>query len=290
MALKALFATVKETGLIKKLDQYLLLSYEDDPDRRHDINSPSGALKCMRANYYGRTGVKKEQPSPRLRRIFDNGHGVHKRLQKYMLRAGILLMDEIPLFDLDLQIQGHTDGVAPVSSIEIAVVEIKSINTHDFAELRKPHDDHKAQAQVYRHCLEKRRKELQAKYKTFSALEKDKKNLEKFYRSLYTHITDDPWKGGKTREEKIEKKVKEHYQIDCILYNTKKPITKVIVLYENKNDQEMKEYVIEKDDELLEEALDKFQRCNVAIKKRKVPQRECKSKPRFCGYNSECWG
>ena len=106
------FSTMKKQGLVKMLDQYLLkVEYEDDGDRKNETNSPSGALGCSRANIYQRLGTRKDTIAPRTRRIFDNGHGVHDRLQTYLEKAGVLMMREVPLSNKQDEIQGHTDGL-----------------------------------------------------------------------------------------------------------------------------------------------------------------------------------
>ena len=43
----------------------------------------------------------------RTQRIFDNGTGMHERIQAYLKAEGSLVFDEIPLIDEDLKIQGH---------------------------------------------------------------------------------------------------------------------------------------------------------------------------------------
>ena len=80
---------------------------------------------------------------------------------------------------------------------------------------------------------------------------------------------------------------------DYVLYNTTRPINKVVFLYENKDNQELKEYVVKRDDTILEGTLDKYERLNLACENEEIPEREGTSKScatcRWCNYKTECW-
>jgi len=279
---------MKQGGLIKQLDQWLITSYVDDPDRRHDVNSPSQATTCLRALYYARIGEKKDVLDPRARRIFDNGSWMHYRIQKYLEQMGVLLIKEAPIFNLEYNIQGHTDGILKYFPSELAVLELKSINSRGFSELKQVKPEHVIQGSVYLFCLEEHRKTLK-KYKTPRQFKLSQKKREKMYTKLYNHLKDDPWEGGKTREEKVIKKVSEHLALDDLLYNTNKPITKVVFLYENKDTQELKEFVVKMDKELLQQTLDRFILNNKYSETKECPPRECKIKNKFCSYSSICF-
>ena len=118
---------------------------------------------------------------------------------------------------------------------------------HDrgFTTLKDAKEEHKKQGLIYLYCLEERRKYLHEKYKTredfFSATSKVERI--RYFESKYQHMKDG---SHYTREEKIENEVKLNMIADDILYETNKPITKVVFLYENKNNQELKEYVVER--------------------------------------------
>ena len=104
MALKAVFSAMKREGyVIKDLDLYLLSLNATDEDRAIDVNAPSQAGTCMRARYYARTGAPRDFGSvdARTRRIFDNGTKTHERLQEYLLKQGMLLMDEVPVHNYE---------------------------------------------------------------------------------------------------------------------------------------------------------------------------------------------
>ena len=297
MALKAVFSAMKKEGyVIKDLDLYLLSLNEIDEDRAIDVNAPSQAGVCMRARYYARTGAPRDGNSidARTRRIFDNGTKTHERLQEYLLEQGMLLMDEVPVHNYEYNIQGHTDGILAISASERAVLEIKSINDHGFKDLRDAKDDHKKQGLVYIFCLEERRLYLQEKYKTRAAFDKSLKKRMAEYAELYQHLKD----GRKfTREQKIEFQCGLHAKMDSILWETKMPISKAIFLYENKDNQDLKEFTVSMSEasakNIIKEVLQEYADLNEYVEQGIVPERcaRIKSDPacRWCNFKTECW-
>lgn len=297
MALKSVFNAMKREGyVIKDLDFYLLSLNEEDNDRAIDVNAPSQIGKCLRQRYYARTQATRDSMAvdARTRRIFDNGSKTHERLQNYLLEQGMLLMDEIPVLNEEYNIQGHTDGLIAVSKVEKAVLEIKSINSNGFTQLKDAKDDHKQQGLSYVYCIEQRRKELHNTYPDFESFEADKKALMKSYAQHYQHL-----KGGRkhTRKEKIQYQCDLHYKMDSILMQTNTPITKVIFLYENKDNQELKEYCVSSRDAkaqvVLTEMLNECAKLNECVRTHTIPPRCASSKSsmecRFCAYAIECW-
>ena len=297
MALKTLFNTIKREGyVVKYLDQYLYSLNEKDADRAIDVNAPSASGTCMRARFYSRTQAERDVNTidPRTRRIFDNGHGVHARLQTYLEKQGMLLMDEVPVHNTEYNIQGHTDGILALTSAERGILEIKSINSNGFASLKDAKEEHKMQGLNYIYCVEERRKTLQKKYKSLGAFKLNKAKRMNEYRSLYQHLKD----GRKhTREEKIEFQASLHDKMDNILFVTKIPITKAVFLYENKDTQDLKEFLVTTTDAqakvLLKDILEDYTVLNNYVKQDKIPPRcaRIKSDPkcRWCAYKTECW-
>lgn len=291
MALKSVFNTMKQEGyLIKPIDQYLLSLNNKDNDRASNVNSPSQAGVCQRANYYARMGYQQDGSiEPRTRRIFNNGDGVHDRLQTYLEKAGVCLMREVPVLYDDLTIQGHTDGLIRISKEEIGILEIKSINSNGFSNLKGPKEEHKLQAMVYLFCCEERRKFLRSKYPTLEEFKKSKISRIQYYKRHYQHFTD----GSKyTRAEKIQMQVKLGLQADELLWGTPRPITKVVFLYESKDNQDLKEYTVTRDNEILDYIINRYTELNEAIANKQIPEREGTSKScttcRWCNYRIQC--
>lgn len=293
MALKALFNTMKKEGyIIKPLDNYLLSLNKETNDRAIDVNAPSQVGRCKREIFYARKGYEQDPycVDARARRIFDNGTHMHERIQTYLKEQGMLIMDEVPLRNDVYNIQGHTDGFIQLTKHEIGILELKSINDNGFKSLNDAKLEHKEQAMVYIYCAEHRRQYLRDTYKTEDEFKASEKDRIKYYKTLYTHLKD----GSKyTREEKLNKKVSEHLKADDILFHLAREINKVVFLYENKNTQELKEFTVRLDDELMDSILERYVEINNCVENDVLPQREGTSKSanpcRFCNYTYNCW-
>lgn len=286
----------KEGYVIKPLEMYLLSLSAKDNDRALNVNAPSAVGQCLRARYYSRTNAPCDPFSidARTRRIFDNGTAVHERIQRDLKEAGVLLMDEVPIINEEYNVQGHTDGIIKLSDIELGVLEIKSINSRGFSELKSEKPEHKRQGLVYLFSLEQRRLYLKEKYPT----EEDFKNSalirSAYYRKKYNYLQD----GRKyTREQKIRFQVGLAMKSDRLLFHCDTPITKVIFLYENKDTQDMKEYCVTSstpDSKItMEQMISEFETLNEQVSNNEIPDREGKSKNdqtcRWCNYKTECW-
>jgi len=294
LSLKKLFNVMKNEGVvIPAIDKYLLTVGEDS-DRGHGWNSPSGVSSCPLSQFYNRKGEKRDGAlEPRTRRIFNNGTGVHERLQEYMMKSGILLMDEVPVWDRDLMILGHTDGLIKLNKFSLAVLEIKSINSNGYTKLIDAKDDHKEQAQVYMMALEKLRCELHSNCVNQKAFEKyRKKLLNDLKKLLVTLVTE----GRKyTKEQKIQHQLDTMGQALDILWGCSKPIEDMIFLYENKDNQDLKEFRVKWDKDLVADLVERYEYVNEHIEADTAPPRpvEATGKSsthcRWCQYKLKCW-
>lgn len=297
MGLKSIFSSMKNEGyVIKPLDMYLLSLSAKDNDRALNVNAPSAVGQCLRARYYTRTNAPCDTFSidARTRRIFDNGTGVHERIQAYLKEAGLLLMDEVPIINEQYNIQGHTDGILKLSSHELGVLEIKSCNSRIFGELKSEKPEHTKQGLVYLYCLEQRRLYLKEKYPTEEAFNGSALSRSLYYKKKYSYLKD----GKKfTAEQKISFQVQLAMECDRLLYHCITPITKVIFLYENKDTQDMKEYCVTSTEPrskvIMDEILNECAELNKAVSESDIPGRCADSKNsnacRWCNYKTECW-
>lgn len=294
MALKDMFNAMKKEGIITApLDRYLFEQANRPNDRAVNVNAPSQAGKCNRANYYMRMQYQSDGSiDPRTQRIFDNGTYTHERLQTYLLEMELLLMDEVPLINEQYNIQGHTDGFIDLGD-EVAILEIKSINDNQFTQLKDAKEEHKKQGLIYLFCAEERRQYLHTNYKTVEEFNNSFGERYSYFEKHYQHI-----QGGRkyTREQKITNEVRLNMLADNILFYTDKPLTKVVFLYENKNNQELKEFIVERSmatEPILTNVLKEYEYLNECIERGEVPQREGTSKSctecRWCGFKNECW-
>ena len=295
MALKEMFQAMKKEGYVTApLDRYLFEQANKPNDRAVNVNAPSQAGKCNRANFYMRMQYEDDGSiDPRTQRIFDNGTYTHERLQSYLIDMELLLMDEVPLINDQYNIQGHTDGFLNLED-EVAILEIKSINDNQFTQLKDAKEEHKKQGLIYLFCAEERRLWLHEQYKTPEEFNASYGERYAYFEERYQHM-----KGGRkfTREQKIKNEVLLNMLSDNILFYTDKPITKVIFLYENKNNQELKEFVVERNittEPILKEVLADYaflNNCVVMQEKPDRPQGATKSCQmcRWCSYKNECF-
>ena len=294
MALKEMFQAMKKEGYVTApLDRFLFEEANRPNDRAVNVNAPSQAGRCNRANYYMRKQYDNDGTiDPRTQRIFDNGTYTHERLQSYLIDMELLHMDEVPLINDEYNIQGHTDGFLNLGD-EIGILEIKSINDNQFNQLKDAKEEHKKQGLIYLYCAEERRKWLHEHFKNVEEFNASWNERYKFFEAHYQHM-----KGGRkyTREQKIHNEVMLNMLADNILFYTDKPLTKVIFLYENKNNQELKEYVVERNmttEPILSEVLKDYDFLNDCCENEELPPREGTSKSsntcRWCGYKNECW-
>ena len=300
MSLKAMFKAVhkaKNSTVTGVLDTYLLSLSDTDSDRAIDVNAPSQIGTCLRSRFYARKGYMRDVNSidARSRRVLDNGTHFHLRTQEYLTASGRLLLDEVPVVSEGYNIQGHTDGLLDLNLDSIiSVLELKSINDNNFSKLIAPNPKHILQGLTYIYCIETRRKRLHEMYDSFEDFKADKKARYKEYEKFYQHLKD----GHKyTREQKIAFQCDLHDKADTILMKCFTPITQVHFVYENKNTQEIKEYVINSTDpdnvEKTAKVLDECTYLNHACKKERVPAREGTSKScptcHWCSFKTECW-
>ena len=283
----------KEGYVTAPLDRFLFEQANKPNDRAVNVNAPSQAGNCNRANYYMRIQLENDGTiDPRTQRIFDNGTYTHERLQSYLIDMELLMMDEVPLINDEYKIQGHTDGFLNLSN-EVAILEIKSINDNQFGQLKDAKEEHKKQGLVYLYCAEERRQFLHRTYKTEKEFDDSWDTRYRYFEFHYQHIKD----GSKyTREQKIKNEVMLNMLADNILFYTDKPITKVVFLYENKNNQELKEFVVERNmttEPILTQVLKDYKFLNDCCRDEVVPPREGTSKScnmcRWCNYRNTCF-
>lgn len=86
-------AKAKPTRLIGDIERHLLKRTPED--RSTTVLHPSEMIKrdwCRRASYFLLKGYPKMQPNPTLRMqvIFDEGHYIHAKWQKWFQEMGII--------------------------------------------------------------------------------------------------------------------------------------------------------------------------------------------------------
>ncbi|CAB4123604.1 hypothetical protein UFOVP46_55 [uncultured Caudovirales phage] len=158
---KFLDAKAKPSELLGDLERHL--QQRPVGDRSTTVLHPSEIIKrdfCRRGSYFLLSGHTKiaEKPPLRLQNIFDEGHYIHAKWQRWFQEMGIihgkfkcevcdkvtfgtspkecehcgaswkkLVYDEVTMIDKSLRIAGHTDGWIKKKNGEEMLIEIKSI-------------------------------------------------------------------------------------------------------------------------------------------------------------------
>ena len=279
--------TSKET-LIPAIEKVLIGDSTPNMDRKHGWNSPSSNGTCYRARYYNRVGLSPVDTfPPRTLRIFSNGHDAHARIQEYLARSGILLMEEVPIFNKKYKVIGHGDGLVDISPTEVALIEIKTINSKGFQSLKdEPQEKHTYQAQIYLEILERMRQFILEDTNNEQVL------LQEYMDFLNTFVPD----GKKyTKEEKLVFNCNEMTTAIYKLKRVTKPITKIIFLYENKDTQELKEIHQDKNPTLIKGVLEDYEVLNEYVENKIEPERPPSATTRgcnfcrWCDYKINCW-
>lgn len=157
---KFLAAKAKPTRLIGDIERHLMA--RPVGDRSTVVLHPSEIIKkdwCKRASYFLLKGHLKveDKPNLRLQSIFDEGHAIHAKWQRWFQEMGVLHgnftcvvcdrvsfgtspefcpnclapskkleYSEVTLFDDNLRIKGHTDGWIKGLGND-CLIEIKSV-------------------------------------------------------------------------------------------------------------------------------------------------------------------
>lgn len=302
MGLKSVFQTRTQRSsgaisVIPSLEAYLLEVQDRENYRAPDVISPSSAGRCPREQVINRF-YERGKVDPRVQRIFDNGTHVHLRLQRYLLEAGMLMMDEVPLRQPEYNVQGHTDGLLyttgrapedwlhnvqkgymafiydyleenPIKSLEI--LEIKSINSGQFNALHTAKEEHLDQASTYLWCANERRQTLLDRYPTWKEFRDSIPEREAEHLKAYKFLP----------PKRRNKKVNECMLADALLYATVNPLERAIFLYENKDNQDIKEFVLKIDEDRLERLKQDFIAIEKAVAKIRIVSRVTGQNPDF---------
>jgi hypothetical protein len=136
--------------IIKTIDEYLNTRPKDK--RAKNCFHPSSLHKPAKELYrLYLKGDNNQEFEPRIKRIFDNGHAVHDRLQTYLGNAGVLLQAEVPVESKKYEIIGHTDGTLLIGGVK-GILEIKSMNANTFYSTYEPKEEHLIQVNIYMFC------------------------------------------------------------------------------------------------------------------------------------------
>ena len=98
--------------------------------------------------------LPEEAVSHRLQRIFDNGHMMHFRWQNYFMSLPRSFQVQISPVLRDWPIIGEADIIIRHKNFGLVVIELKSMNSNQFGQLRTADGDHRRQTNMYTGLVE----------------------------------------------------------------------------------------------------------------------------------------
>ena len=289
--LKNLKDTYKRSDvLLPSIERHVLKKAKEPSDRRSDIMHPSEMAKsswCGRHDYYRIVGedqnYKGRSPSFRLENIFDYGHSVHAKYQRWLQEMGVLWgkwyckecqnewvgdtpeacpncrslkikYNEVPLTSDEHMIAGHSDVIVRMGD-KYRMIEIKTVG---IPTLR-----------------------FEA-YKLFDQYQKERLTPEELWfqikRPFATHI----------RQGQI------YLHLTQTLY-PELEVDEIIFIYEWKPTQEVKEFVVKYNPELISRTLETADLVAQAVNSGIILDRPewAEQDGKTCGsceYRNTCWG
>lgn len=309
MALNSLIKAMTSDGVLVPLIDEYLITRGADADRGHDYVSPSSVFDCMRAQMYRILKYRTDGPNdPRTQRIFDTGHAIHGMLQGYLEDIGVLEIAECPVFDPELKLTGHCDGVLDVEKFKaslkgrnvnkrkrkFSVLEIKTINSNGFKALRgAPKENHVKQASAYAMTLEMLRSKCNAlKRNTIKYVIFKRKYLKQYKEFMEGFVV-----GGRkfTKEQKIEFKLQQMAEIMDVLRDIDEPFDTIYFLYIDKDTQELFEKEVMLDEEVARTLRSRCREIDKYRRLKRLPPRpegatgkSCNA-CRYCNYKLQCY-
>ena len=277
--------------LLPSIERHVLKKAQEPSTRQTDVMHPSEMAKsdwCGRHDFYRMTGVpinyKGRSPSFRLENVFDYGHSVHAKYQRWLTEMGVMWgtwqcktcgyrwvggtptdcpecassdirYKEVSLWNEDLMVSGHSDGVVRLDDDVYRMIEIKTVG---ISTLR-----------------------FEA-YSLFDQYQTERLTPEELWflikRPFATHIRQG--------------------QIYLHLARAQYPelnIDEIVFIYEWKPTQEVKEFVVKYNPELISKTLAAAEGVAEAVRLGREPERPewagedgktCSS----CEYRTTCWG
>lgn len=248
----------ENNSLIGILHQQVAANNRKDAEGRDCCKIyPSSIGKCKRAIVYQMLGYEAKTMEPRIQLICENGNFYHERAQGMFGDAGILLAPELSIKVPELRLSGRTDALIRnflphTSSSEI----IRIVNRVKDAE------GNEVEQLVY-----------EGPDNDVAIVE-----LKSISDSGFKYIS--------------KKGPKEMHVMQLMLYLHLFGVKQGILLYENKNDQDMKEFFIGYDPVMSSRIMQKMYDINDCVDKKNLPIKEydrTDNECQYCDYFDICW-
>ena len=155
--------------MLKELIDKFYLDQQRDRQQLHFYITDAG--KCARQVFFKFKQAPREKMDARIMRIFDFGETLHRNIFNvlYRLRIGVTTEVKIPAQEL---VSGRADAILTIDG-ENYVMDIKSINSMIFANMKEPKIENVYQIQLYLHYFN-------IKKGILLYIDKDKQDIKEF--------------------------------------------------------------------------------------------------------------
>lgn len=251
------------TSLIEILHEQIIENNKQESDKHDPCKFyPSSVGKCLRAIVYQMQGYVGAQPDGRLLLICDNGTYFHERIEKLFESTGLLIAAEVSFKVPELRLSGRTDAII-----------------RNFL-------DHKSSSNIIK--LYRTVKEINEE--TGEEIERD----ELVYEGPDNDVIIVELKSISDSGFKYIERTgpKQAHVMQLMLYMHITGIKQGLILYENKNDQRMKEFFIGYDPEMAEKIMNKIRLANKHVDEGTLPEKEFQRTDfecMYCEYKDLCW-
>lgn len=230
---------------------------------------PSSAGKCSRAIVYQMLGYKQEDFDGRTLLIFENGNGMHSRIEEILDHTGLLIAPEFSFEKPEWRISGRSDAIV-----------------HNFLPHETSGNIIRLEEPVYKI-------DLDGNYVRDENGNKEKEYDKLVYEGPDNDVLIVELKSiGDSGFNYLSKGPKREHVLQLTLYMYLTGIRAGMLLYENKNTQHMKEFYIPYDVETAREIVNQVKYVNDFVDRRELPPREYDQTDfqcRYCNYNKYCW-
>lgn len=227
---------------------------------------PSSAGKCSRAIVYQMLGYEQKEMEGRILSILENGNYMHSRIEDILEQTGLMVAPELSFEKPEWRISGRSDAV------------IRNFLPHESSnniiKLTEP---------VYK--LDENKDPVRDEQGNKIKLE-DK--------LIYEGADNDVMivELKSVSDKGFNYTPKEEHQLQLQLYMYLTGIKLGILLYENKNTQELKEFHFEYDEKKAQRVVNQIIYVNDHVDRKELPIREYEKTDfncRYCNFKHYCW-
>ena len=133
--------------MLKELIDNFYLEQQKNKEQTRFYVTDAG--KCPRAVFFKFKNAPRAKMDPRILRIFERGEYFHRNIFNILYRLRIGVTTEVPIPSQEL-ISGRADAILSMNN-ENYVLDVKSINSMVFRNLREPKEENVYQIQLYLH-------------------------------------------------------------------------------------------------------------------------------------------